>query len=72
MLEFYTQEDFYNWLPYDKDVVLEHLGVTAEEFYGRYLNNNIVELDAEDVKELIELLTELAFTDGVNSYNLYL
>ena len=71
MLVFYNQEDFYKWLPYDKDTVLKYAGLNAEEFYARYLNGGVAELDALDVKDLMELLTELAFNDGVNSYGYY-
>jgi hypothetical protein len=71
MLVFYNQEDFYRWLPYDKDAVLKYAGVNAEEFYGRYLNGKVAELASLDVKDLMELLTELAFTDGVNSCGNY-
>jgi hypothetical protein len=69
MLVFQSQEDFYNWLPYDKDTLLEHVGVTAEEFYGRYVCEGVAELDRVDVSELMELLVEVAFSKCVECYS---
>jgi len=58
MIEFYRQEDFYNWLPINKNKLLEHCGVTQEEFYGRYMIDGTVQLDSEDIRDLMEILIE--------------
>jgi len=61
MFEFYSLEDFYNWLPINKDTLLDYVGVTQEEFYARYLLDGIVRLDQGDVQELMILLQEVSF-----------
>jgi len=67
MLVFYTQEEFYNWLPTDRDALLERAGVTQEEFYGRYLSDNVCELDRDDVAELMELVSEVAYETALDN-----
>jgi len=70
MLVFNTQEEFYNWLPVDKDALLRVAGVTPEEFYGRYLSNNVCELNKDDMAELMELVSEVAYETALNNqYN---
>jgi len=59
MIEFYRQKDFYNWLPINKDKLLEYCGVTQEEFYERYMIDSIVQLDSEDIRDLMEILIEV-------------
>jgi len=70
MLVFYTQEEFYEWLPLQVDDVLEYSGTTKEEFYGRYLLDGTAQLDKEDVKDLMEELLEVQF-ENHSKYNIF-
>jgi len=63
-MEFYSMDEFYDWLPLERDVVLDYVGVTQEEFYGRYLVDNVTELDKEDVRELMSLMVEISFNQN--------
>ena len=69
MLEFYNKEDFYKWLPYNKDSILKYFNLSEDEFYNKYLENKVAQLDALDIKELVEVVAELSFLEGVNSFN---
>jgi len=67
MLVFNTQKEFYNWLPVNKDVLLKVVGATQEEFYGRYLSNNVCELGKDEVVELMELVSEVAYETALDN-----
>ena len=70
MLVFYTQEEFYEWLPLQMDDVLGYSGTTKEEFYGRYLLDGIAQLDKEDVRDLMEELLEVQF-ENHSKYSIF-
>jgi hypothetical protein len=70
MLVFYTQEEFYEWLPLQMDDVLEYSGITKEEFYGRYLLDGVAQLDKEDVRDLMEELLEVQF-ENHSKYSIF-
>jgi hypothetical protein len=66
MLEFYSKEEFYEWLPIDTKKFLDYIGETKDSFYDNYKNGNgYVELDKEDVADIMYFLWDYRLKNRV-------
>jgi hypothetical protein len=69
MLRFSDKDEFFEWIPVNKDDLLVYSGVSDDEFFERYLLDGIAQLDKDDISDLMEELMELQFDNCSKTYN---